>query len=636
MANAKIYGKDSLGNEVIVKVNSSGELFLDPSSVGAGGGGSGGGLTDAELRAAAVPVSLDDASLAALETINAVVSDGGGSITVDGSVGVSGTVAISNFPAETAQGLTDAQLRATAVPVSGTVTATGPLTDAQLRATPVPVSGTVTITDGSGPVTVDGTVAVSGTVPVSGPLTDTQLRASAVPVSGTVDLGSTSLTALEHISIDNFPATQPVSGTVAISGTVPVSGSVTVSDGSGPLTVDGTVALDSATITSLTSGGALTNTQLRASAVPMSIADGSDAATGTTTDSSTANTVIGRLKKLISLLPAALGSATSANSLPVVIASDQGAVPVSGTFYQATQPVSVADTTASGSITASTQTVQSAVAGHSVVGFSFSGTFSGLTIVAERSMDGGTSWNKVAFYATIGVGFFGWNSPSLASVPIAAAQQVLVEGAGATHLRVRAVAFTSGTASVAVTATAAPLTATLGTIGANGFPSIDLTATGSPLAGAVPSDGDTNSHQSLYVIARGSLFNESNWDKQRGNTNLTVLSSAARTTTQTSADQVNYNHTDLVVVIDVTAVTSTPSLVVTINGKDALSGKYYTLLTSAAISTVSTVVLRVGSSFGAAAANLIAVDRLPRTWQVVVTAGNANSATYSVGAGLLL
>ncbi len=72
--------------------------------------------------------------------------------------------------------------------VQGTVTVTGPLTDTQLRATPVPVSGTVTITDGSGVVTVDGTVAVS-----------------------------------------NFPATQPVSGTLAVSS---VAGTVTV-DGSG-------------------------------------------------------------------------------------------------------------------------------------------------------------------------------------------------------------------------------------------------------------------------------------------------------------------------------------------------------------------------------------------------------------------
>lgn len=137
--------------------------------------------------------------------------------------------------------LTDAQLRAVAVPVSGTVTASGPLTDAQLRAVPVPVSGTVSVTE---PVTVDGTVGVSGAVdtelpaaaaltdnmanptvpavgahamvwdgaawdrqtqpltdtqlratavPVSGPLTDAQLRATAVPVSGTVTVTATDL-----------------------------------------------------------------------------------------------------------------------------------------------------------------------------------------------------------------------------------------------------------------------------------------------------------------------------------------------------------------------------------------------------------------------------------------------------------
>lgn len=100
-----------------------------------------------------------------------------------GTLAVSGTV--------TTGGLTDAQLRATAVPVSG------PVTDAQLRATPVPVSGTVTA---SGPLTDaqlrNSAVPVSGPltdaqlratpVPVSGPVTDAQLRAAAVPVSGTV------------------------------------------------------------------------------------------------------------------------------------------------------------------------------------------------------------------------------------------------------------------------------------------------------------------------------------------------------------------------------------------------------------------------------------------------------------------
>lgn len=54
-------------------------------------------------------------------------------------------------------GLTNAELRASPVPVSG------PLTDAQLRAAPVPVSGTVTVTeplsvdDNGGSLTTDGT-----------------------------------------------------------------------------------------------------------------------------------------------------------------------------------------------------------------------------------------------------------------------------------------------------------------------------------------------------------------------------------------------------------------------------------------------------------------------------------------------
>lgn len=154
---------------------------------------------------------------------------------------VSGTVAVSNLPA--------------------TQAVSGPLTDTQLRATSVPV----TVSDGSGPLTVDGTVGVSNfpvTQPVSGPLTDTQLRASSVPV--TVSDGSGPLTVDGTVSVSNFPATQPVSGTIGVNNfpaTQPVSGPltdtqlrassvpVTVSDGSGPLTVDGNVVVTSGTPT---------------------------------------------------------------------------------------------------------------------------------------------------------------------------------------------------------------------------------------------------------------------------------------------------------------------------------------------------------------------------------------------------
>jgi hypothetical protein len=102
-------------------------------------------------------------------------------LNVDTSTHNSGDVLQVIYEVTSADPLTDTQLRATAVSVSGTVTAnTGlsqPLTDTQLRASAVPVSGTVTANTG-----------------LSQPLTDSQLRATAVPVSGTF-----------------FQATQPVS-----------------------------------------------------------------------------------------------------------------------------------------------------------------------------------------------------------------------------------------------------------------------------------------------------------------------------------------------------------------------------------------------------------------------------------------
>lgn len=57
--------------------------------------------------------------------------------------------------------ITDAEIRATPLPISGTVTATGPLTDAQLRATPVPISGTVSVGSAASTATVTN-ISVGG------------------------------------------------------------------------------------------------------------------------------------------------------------------------------------------------------------------------------------------------------------------------------------------------------------------------------------------------------------------------------------------------------------------------------------------------------------------------------------------
>ena len=131
--------------------------------------------------------------------------------------------------------------------LSGSLTVTGPLTDAQLRATPVPVSGTVS----------------------TGGLTDTQLRASPVPVTANAGTNlNTSALALE--------ATQAANGVLlgAVNETAPASD--TASSG--------------------------LNGRLQR--------------------------IAQRLTSLIALLPTSLGTKTSANSLAVVLASDQATVPV--------------------------------------------------------------------------------------------------------------------------------------------------------------------------------------------------------------------------------------------------------------------------------------------------------------------
>lgn len=158
-----------------------------------------GPLTDVQLRTTPVPVSGTFFQVTQPVSGTVAVSNFPATQPVTGTFfqatqPVSGTLAVSNFPSSQAVTgpLTDVQLRTTPVPISGTV-ATGGLTDVQLRTTPVPVSGT--FFQATQPIS--GTLAVSNfpaSQAVTGPLTDVQLRLTAVPVSGAF-----------------FQATQPVS-----------------------------------------------------------------------------------------------------------------------------------------------------------------------------------------------------------------------------------------------------------------------------------------------------------------------------------------------------------------------------------------------------------------------------------------
>lgn len=172
-----------------------------------------GPLTDAELRASAVPVSLAAVPLPTGAATEAkqdaqIVQETAIKVAVESIDSKTITVDTGNVTIVSTVGLTDTELRATPVPVSG------PLTDTQLRATPVPVSGTVStggLTDAelrASPVPVSLTsTTITGSVAVTGPLTDTQLRATPVPVSGTVSTGG-----LTDAELRATPV--PVSGTV--------------------------------------------------------------------------------------------------------------------------------------------------------------------------------------------------------------------------------------------------------------------------------------------------------------------------------------------------------------------------------------------------------------------------------------
>ena len=117
----------------------------------------------------------------------------------------------------------------------------------------------------------------------------------------------------------------------------------------------------------------------------------------------------------------------------------------------------------------------------------------------------------------------------------------------------------------------------------------------------------------------------------------TCYTSAARTATPLpTPDFVNdVQARGLMLIIDTTAVGGTPpSTSFVIQVKDPISGKYFNVLTSAPITAVGTVMLKVYPGLPTVA-NAVANDVLPRVWRVVASHGNGNSHTYTVAAQYL-
>lgn len=209
-----------------------------------------------------------------------------------------------------------------------------------------------------------------------------------------------------------------------------------------------------------------------------------------------------------------------------------------------------------------------------------------------------------------------WTAPLLFQGPVVAR-----------YFRVRINPYTSGAVNVTAVFSALP-----------GAPPVQMVDTGLPKLVAASAIADAASLNNALPVGKF-RFNNTTWDKERTNVDGTALASAARTATTSSPDIVNYNGDGIFVILRVSAIGTAPSLVVTVEGKDPVSGLYFALnVNPAAVIAVGTYVYEVGEGASGAAGGGVTqrtAGQLPRVFRVTVTHGNANSVTYSVGYSLI-
>lgn len=152
------------------------------------------------------------------------------------------------------------------------------------------------------------------------------------------------------------------------------------------------------------------------------------------------------------------------------------------------------------------------------------------------------------------------------------------------------------------------------------------------------SDGNALPNNSALVASVLELFNGVTYDRERGNMDTTtaILNVSSQTANVNSSDQTNYNGRGVQLGINITALTgTTPTVTVSIQGKDVVSGQYYTLGTSAALNATGFTVLTLYP--GVNPSNNVAFSQvLPRTWRVAVTLGGTSPSTnMTVGASII-
>lgn len=106
----------------------------------------------------------------------------------------------------------------------------------------------------------------------------------------------------------------------------------------------------------------------------------------------------------------------------------------------------------------------------------------------------------------------------------------------------------------------------------------------------------------------------------------TMITHTAASAGVNGGDMDGSNSKGVIVFVNITAITGTsPTLTVTLQGKSASSGVYYTILASAALNTTGLTVLKAYPGL-TAAANTVANDIVPASWRVITAIGGTTPA----------
>jgi hypothetical protein len=168
---------------------------------------------------------------------------------------------------------------------------------------------------------------------------------------------------------------------------------------------------------------------------------------------------------------------------------------------------------------------------------------------------------------------------------------------------------------------------------------VTATVTGYPTAAA---SADALANPTVTKIdATSLLFNGTTWDRARGNVNAVVETSAARTATGTGTTQTNFNARGALIWVNVTAVTgTTPTMTVRVQWSPDGGTTWLDLDTTnaqtASITATGASVLRVYPGI-ATTANASLNMVLPRTWRLAWTIGGTTpSFTFAAQASYIL